>query len=429
MTVLGRALRATFGRRSWLATMFTAQTTLLGTVSFGLVLAFVVAGASTVWLIPIGLPLLWVALAIAHQFARFESWRYAAFLGRRLPLRPVPVPAPAAPGAGRLGRAWSRMWARLRVGGSWLEVVYALFVLPLVGWVGGWVVATFWGGAAAFLLFPAYGHQLGGAQEMFWIDLGYRGAVAAHLVVGLLALIAAPWLARGLVALQLALARRLLTPGDSEALTRRVADLEASRAGMVTAAAAERRRIERDLHDGAQQRLVSVAMTLGRAQERFAADPDSARGLLAEAHAETKRALVELRDLARGLHPAVLTDRGLDGALAGLAARCPVPVTLDVTVAPRPTAEVEAVAYFFVAEALTNIARHAAADSARIVARRLGDRLEVEVSDDGTGRASEQGGSGLSGLRDRALAVDGSFSVRSAPGEGTTLRLDLPCQN
>ncbi|ADP82757.1 sensor histidine kinase [Pseudofrankia inefficax] len=427
MNALGTALRATFGRRAWLATMFSAQTALLGTFSFALVLTLVVAGASTVWLIPIGLPLLWLALALAHQFARFESWRYAAYLGERLPLRPVP-PA-ASPDSGRLGRAWSRMWARLRTGGSWLETVYALFVLPLVGWVGGWVVATFWGGAVAFLLFPAYGHRLGGPDEVVGVDLGYGGAVAAHVVAGVLALVAAPWLARGLTALELAIARRMLCPRDSEALTRRVADLEASRAGMVTAAAAERRRIERDLHDGAQQRLVSVAMTLGRAQERFAADPDGARGLLAEAHAETKRALVELRDLARGLHPAVLTDRGLDGALPGLAARCPVPVTLDVAVAPRPSAEVEAVAYFFVAEALTNIARHAAADTARIVARRVGDRLEVEVSDDGTGRAREAGGSGLSGLRDRALAVDGSFSVTSAPGTGTTLRLDLPCQN
>src|SRR6185369_7457112 len=135
------------------------------------------------------------------------------------------------------------------------------------------------------------------------------------------------------------------------------------------------------------------------------------------------------RDLARGLHPAVLTDRGLDGALAGLAARCPVPVTLDVSVTPRPSAEVEAVAYFFVAEALTNVARHADAGTVRVLAHRAGDRLAVEVSDDGQGGASEAGGSGLAGLRDRALAVDGSFSVHGVPGEGTSLRLDLPCQN
>ena len=390
-------------------------------------LTLVVAGASTAWLLPVGLPVLWLALSAAHQFARFESWRYAAVLGDQLRVRHAP--AVEALATGRLGRAWARMWARLRTGGSWLETVYAVIVLPVLGWAGGWLVATVWGGGIAFVLFPAYGFRLGEAGRLVGIDLGYRGSVAVHVAVGLLALVAAPWLARGVAALELVIARAMLSSGDTEELTRRVAVLESSRAGMVTAAAAERRRIERDLHDGAQQRLVSVAMTLGRAQERFADDPDGARGMLAEAHAETKRALAELRDLARGLHPAVLTDRGLDGALAGLAARCPVPMTLEVSVTPRPSAEVEAVAYFFVAEALTNVARHADAGTVRILARRTGDRLAVEVSDDGQGGASEAGGSGLAGLRDRALAVDGSFSVRSVPGEGTSLRLDLPCQN
>ncbi|MBL7496477.1 sensor histidine kinase [Frankia sp. CNm7] len=424
---LWAGLRATYSRRSWLATVFAAQTTVLGTVSFATVFAFAVGGGASLFFIPVSLPLLWVGLTLARRYAQFESWRFAAFLGDELRLRPVPVPGHL--GSGRLGRAWARMWARLRSGGSWLEGVYALFVLPLVGWIGGWIVATLWGGGLAFVLFPAYAPALGRADRLVGLDLGYGGSVATHAVVGVAALLAAPWVARGLAALQLATARKLLSPSPTAALTQRVAALETSRAGMVTAAAAERRRIERDLHDGAQQRLVGVAMTLGRAQERFADDPGGARDLVAEAHAETKRALVELRDLARGLHPAVLTDRGLDAALAGLAARCPVPVTLQVEVTPRPTAEVEAVAYFFVAEALTNVARHADATAARIVARRSGDRLEVEVSDDGRGGAAEDTGSGLTGLRDRALAVDGAFSVRSAPGTGTTLRMDLPCQN
>jgi signal transduction histidine kinase len=424
---LGAALRATYSRRNGLATMFTAQTLLFATIAFAVTLAFGVAGVSSSFFIVIGLPLLWVALAAAHRFARFEAWRYQAYFGQRVRLRPKPLPTSTP--TGKIGRAWSRMWARISSGGSWLELLWALVVLPILGWVGGWIVATAWGGGLAFLLFPTYAHVLGNAGRLVGIDLGYGTSVAVHIAVGVLALLAAPWIARGLVALQLKAARAMLSPSETATLTQRVAVLESSRAGIVSAAAAERRRIERDLHDGAQQRLVSVAMTLGRAQERFTADPDRANELVAEAHAETKRALVELRDLARGLHPAVLTDRGLDAALAGLAARCPVPVTLDVDVAPRPSAEVEAVAYFFVAEALTNVARHADAESARIVARRAGDRLEVEVTDDGHGGASERGGTGLSGLRDRALAVDGTFSVRSAPGAGTTLRLDLPCQN
>ena len=154
MNTLGTALRATFGRRAWLTTMLAAQTTLLGTLSFALVLMFVVAGASTVWLIPIGLPLLWLALALAHQFARFESWRYRAYLGEPLPLRPVPPGA--SPGSGWLGRAWSRMWARLRAGGSWLETVYALFVLPLLlALVGlGWASLAIYVFLAVFYLLP-----------------------------------------------------------------------------------------------------------------------------------------------------------------------------------------------------------------------------------------------------------------------------------
>jgi signal transduction histidine kinase len=170
-------------------------------------------------------------------------------------------------------------------------------------------------------------------------------------------------------------------------------------------------------------------MSLGRARARFTDDPDAAHNLVAEAHVETKKALAELRDLARGIHPSVLTDRGLDAALSGLAARCPIPVTLDVDVSPRAGASAEAVAYFFVAEALTNVARHAHATQVRITVRRDGDLLVAWVSDNGRGGAREDTGSGIAGLRDRARAVDGTFSLASSPGEGTTLRLELPCES
>jgi len=195
---------------------------------------------------------------------------------------------------------------------------------------------------------------------------------------------------------------------------------------MVAAADAERRRIERDLHDGAQQRLVALAMTLGRA--KAASDPELARALVAEAHGEAKEAIVELRNLARGIHPAVPTDRGLDAAVSALAARSPVPVAVHVELPRRADQSVEAIAYFVVAEALANVAKHAEATSARLSLDLQGDRLVVEIADDGRGGANGLGGSGLAGLRDRVRAVDGQLAVISPPGRGTLLRVELPCE-
>ena len=180
---------------------------------------------------------------------------------------------------------------------------------------------TGWGVALSFLTFPLWGWATPGEGDLFGFDVGYGYSSALHVVGGAAALYAAPWLARGVAAVQVAMARLLLEAGERERLTARVDTLEETRAGMVAAADAERRRIERDLHDGAQQRLVSLAMTLGRA--KVAEDPNHTRRLVDEAHGEAKEALIELRNLARGIHPAVLTDRGLDAAVSALAARCP----------------------------------------------------------------------------------------------------------
>ena len=197
---------------------------------------------------------------------------------------------------------------------------------------------------------------------------------------------------------------------------------------MVDAAEAERRRIERDLHDGAQQRLVALAMELGRAKSKFADDVDAARELVDQAHAEAKAALTELRDLVRGVHPPVLTDRGLDAALSGLAARCPVPVEVHVEAPVRPKASVEAVAYFVVAEALTNVAKHSRASHANVVVEGHGypGTLSIVISDDGIGGA-DPGGAGLAGLADRVAGVDGTLTVESPSGGPTIISAVLPC--
>ncbi len=210
-------------------------------------------------------------------------------------------------------------------------------------------------------------------------------------------------------------------------LRARVEELRASRARIVEAADSERRRLERDLHDGAQQRLVSLALDLRLAAGKLDADPAAARQLLDAAAGELADATTELRELARGLHPAVLSDRGLRPALEALAGRAPVPVELDETPAERLPAAVESASYFVVAEALTNVARYAQASRAAVTVSRANGRVEVEVTDDGVGGADPEAGSGLRGLADRVAALDGRLEVVSPHGGGTTVRAVIPC--
>lgn len=271
-----------------------------------------------------------------------------------------------------------------------------------------------------------------------WRNLGYLmisfPLSVIELALGIAGVVLLPiaiWVLPFIATLHAALAATMLGPNTKEALTQRAERLQASRARGVDAAEAERRRIERDLHDGAQQRLVAVAMGLGRAQRKFDADPIAARALMDEALVDAKLAVSELRDLARGIYPAVLGDRGLDAALSSLAAKCPVPVDVRVSVDPRPPAAVESTAYFIVGEALTNIAKYANASQAIVKVwredRPSGDLVVVEVTDDGDGGAAIRPGGGLSGLADRAATIDGVMTVVSPIGGPTVIRADLPC--
>jgi len=260
------------------------------------------------------------------------------------------------------------------------------------------------------------------------INLPNMGApVGVYLTAaGVAGLFLAPWLTAGVASLDARAARSLLGPSRAEELEHRVEQLKQTRAGAVDAADAERRRLERDLHDGTQQRLVSLAINLGMARVQ-ATTAEDARQAIAEAHEEAKAALSELRDLIRGLHPAVLEDRGLDAALSGVAARMPIPVRLTVDISRRPAPVIEAVAYFVVSEGLANIAKHSQASQAEVVVQRAGDRLHIIVSDDGVGGADPSRGTGLAGLAKRAESVDGAFDVFSPPGGPTLLSVDLPC--
>jgi signal transduction histidine kinase len=211
-------------------------------------------------------------------------------------------------------------------------------------------------------------------------------------------------------------------------LRARLDELQTSRSRLVEVSMFERRRLERDLHDGAQQRLVALSLQLGLAKRRLQEGEDDAAGLMLDAaRDELARALEELRELARGIHPAVLTDRGLEPALEALAERAPLPVSLDQMPAERLPAPVEAAAYFVVAEALTNVVKYAEASTAAVRIRRNGSYAVVEVRDDGVGGADPTIGTGLRGLADRLAALDGRLEVHSPPGEGTTVRAEVPC--
>jgi signal transduction histidine kinase len=203
--------------------------------------------------------------------------------------------------------------------------------------------------------------------------------------------------------------------------------VRASRARIVEAGDAERRRLERDLHDGAQQRLVTLSLALGMAREQAAGSDPALQSLLESAGKEAREALVELRELARGIHPAVLTETGLAGAIQSLAERSPVATTITAVPHVRFPAAVEAAAYFVVSEALANVAKHALADAAAVTIRRLPGRLVVQVSDHGAGGARPEGGTGLRGLADRVASMGGNLRVDSPPGAGTTLEADIPC--
>ncbi len=414
--------RAPFTADTWKRTSYAFVHLFLGTIWFtamvtGLSLA---AGLAITF---VGFPILMVTFAVARGLTRFERALARVALGTRAqePLRKQP----SGPGL------WRRFTARVSDSWSWREVAYLLLCLPM-GIAMFTVTVVVWSMVLWGISFPIFGWALTRNDRMVWLG-GFHPefwfAIVVYFLIAVVVFFTGPWFIKGVTALHGALVDGLLGTSRAE-LEAQALKADAQRTRSVDAAAAERRRIERDLHDGAQARLVSLAMDLGRAREKLAAGGegrDEAAAIVAEAHEEAKRALVELRDLARGIHPAILTDRGLDAALSSLAARSPVPVNVNVDVATRPSPAVEAIAYFVVAEGLTNIARHSQASRADITVSRRGDRLAVSIHDDGVGGAETEGGTGLAGLAERVESVDGLFRVISPPGGPTTVLADLPC--
>jgi signal transduction histidine kinase len=245
--------------------------------------------------------------------------------------------------------------------------------------------------------------------------------------IGVIILLPCLWAIVGVARGHVLFAKWMLGRNREVELEERVDVLTRTRSDVMDAMLDERRRIERDLHDGAQQRLVSLAMNLGMAKEKMATDPEAAQALIETSHDEAKQVLGELRELVRGIHPAVLTDRGLDAAISAIAGRSPVPVTVEVHLDERLPEAIESTAYFVVAEALTNVAKHSGASQARVTIWLEEGVLTVLVWDNGTGGARIWRNSGLGGLADRVAALDGTFTVENAEGGGTTIRAEIPC--
>lgn len=402
---------------TWLTTVYAVLGLPIGIITFVTVVVGLALTAGLAVTFIFSVPVLIGTLLAVRLYGRVERARAAALLGIKVADPHLPIVD---------GRWWQRWWRRCRTKAVWKEVAYCAVQMP-VNVVTFTLLVGVWSISLVLLAMPFFVWALPDNEATLGPATAgsVPGTIPASLV-GLMGLIGLPWVARAVRAVDGALVRGLLGAGHAADLEVQVERLTTTRARAVDVADDERRRIERDLHDGAQQRLVSLAMNLGRAKERFASDPDGARTLVDEAHVDAKAALVELRDLARGIRPAILSERGLDPALSSMAARSAVPVQVSVDLAERPPASIEGLTYFLVGEALTNVAKHSRARAAAITVRRHHDRLLVEVTDDGVGGA-DTAGHGLAGLADRVAAVDGWFHVLSPEGGPTTVMAELPC--
>lgn len=413
--------------RTWGATLHLLLNLALGIAFFTAAVTMLSVSAGLLVTL-LGIPLLVATVAMGRGIGAIERGRVRALVGEQLPVFRRPVAD---------GGFFKRSARLIADGAGWRGLLYSIIALP-------WGIFTFtltvvvWSVSVSMATFPLsqafIPESSDGGPYHFGNDYvlhgwGRFGYATGVFVLGLVFLVAVPRIIRGIARADVWIIKTLLSPSPESLLTQRVEELTVSRDASVEGAGVELRRIERDLHDGAQQRLVGLAMDLGLARERLARgeDPERAVELVTRAHDEAKLAISELRDLVRGIHPQVLTDRGLDAALSALAARSPVPVEIDVHLDRRPPASIEAAAYFVVAESLANIAKHSHANRASV---RIGERnqtIQIEIYDDGVGGAVEHPGGGLSGLRDRIVAVEGRLRVSSPPGGPTLLAVELPC--
>jgi signal transduction histidine kinase len=387
---------------------------------------FLGIGTLIIW---IGLPVLTATLFLARGFAVVERARVAPVFGQRMPHPNYRRLGPDA-GPGR------RLLQPLVDPQSWLDLLHGMFrFIPST--IAFSFVVTWWAGALGGLSAPLWDWSIprGPTDQDLPELLGMGSSTGTRLVlyvaIGVFFLGTLYPVVRGVAMMEAWFARALLS-GVGE-LREQVAEANAARevaqaqkAAAVSAEATALRRLERDIHDGPQQRLVRLAMDLGRAEQQFATDPEAARATVAEALTQTRETLDELRALSRGIAPPILVDRGLQAALTALAGRCTVPVDLDAPMVERLDPAVESTAYFVVAESLTNVAKHSHASEVQVSVQRIATGLLVTIADDGVGGASVAKGHGLAGLEDRVHAAGGVLAVDSPIGGGTRLTAALP---
>ncbi|MDX2591517.1 sensor domain-containing protein [Streptomyces sp. WI03-4A] len=401
----------------WRSTAYLLTGAVTGAVALvGILTVSTVCGALAVVLV--GLPLLVLVALSGIPVAEVERRRLrlidqSAVSGGHL--------VPAAPGL------WAWLTTRLREQATWRELGYALLFAALLWPVDALAITGGLFFPLSMVSTPLLMATVGDGQTKVlkqWTVTGWPAAFGVA-ALGLLLMAVCGYLLGVTAGARAALTRLLITSREGE-LDAKVVELARSRVRLVEAFEAERRRIERDLHDGAQQRLVALTMALGLA--RLDAPPGPLADQLTKAHEEAVRALAELRELIHGIHPKVLTDYGLQAAVADAADRSVVPVDVDLELPGRPTQAVESAAYFVVCEALANAARHSGADRVRVSGGHHDGRLFLEVRDDGCGGADASAGSGLTGLADRVSVLDGRLALTSPPGGPTLMRVEFPCE-
>lgn len=371
----------------------------------------------TVVMAVIGIPLLFLMLVLVPFTGHVDRARVRVFTGIEIgnPYKKLPD-----------GKIGDKTIAFISDGALWRDLLYACLLFP-IGLAQFIIAVVGISIPIAFIGSPAIVWFGGEVQIAEVISITSLPGTIPIMLFGIVLAIAAAWVFVLIARAHAVFARWLIGPSDRAQLVERVETLSATRSRMVGVSLDDRRNIERDIHDSTQPKLVSLAMNLGMAKEKIDTDPALARQLVESAHKEAREVLSEIRNLVRGLHPSILTDRGLEAAIRSLAGSCAVPVNIDVDLPVRPPEAVETTAYYIVSEALTNVAKHSQASEAHVMVRMQNGTLVIDVEDDGVGGARPSPASGLSGLQDRAAALDGRLTITSPEGGPTRISAKLPC--